>query len=140
MIEEINYIAVLICAVLSMIVGSIWYGPVFGKKWMEIIKISLEDEQKRKEMQKESWKLYIVQFALVIIQLLVLASLISNLDSWNGFKAALCIWFGFVMPTIASTSMWNNDSKKVVWSRFLIQSGYQFVMFVIFGLILSFWK
>jgi hypothetical protein len=46
----------------------------------------------------------------------------------------------FVMPIIAGTAMWNNDSKKIAWTRFLIQSGYQLVIFIIFGLILGFWK
>jgi hypothetical protein len=36
MVPEINYIAVLLATLSSMIVGSIWYTPkVFGKYWMK---------------------------------------------------------------------------------------------------------
>ncbi len=34
---EVNYLAIIVGAVFSMILGAIWYGPIFGKKWMEII-------------------------------------------------------------------------------------------------------
>ena len=32
---EINYLAVLVSGILAMVVGSIWYGPLFGKIWMK---------------------------------------------------------------------------------------------------------
>jgi hypothetical protein len=43
------------------------------------------------------------------------------------------------MPTIAGTAMWNNDSKKISRARFLIQAGYQLILFVSFGAILGIW-
>ncbi len=32
----VNYWAVLTCGLVSMVVGSIWYGPIFGKLWMRL--------------------------------------------------------------------------------------------------------
>ena len=43
------------------------------------------------------------------------------------------------MPTVAGAAMWNNDSAKISWARFMIQAGYQLVLFVMFGLILGAW-
>ena len=31
---EVNYLAVLIAGIVPMIVGAIWYGPLFGKRWL----------------------------------------------------------------------------------------------------------
>lgn len=35
----INWIAVLLAALSSMIVGSIWYGPAFGKQWIKLANV-----------------------------------------------------------------------------------------------------
>lgn len=136
---EINIWAVLVCGVLSMVIGAIWYGPMFGKKWMEIVGADSTDLEKRKEMMKGVWKLYLTQFVLTLFQVLVLAHLIADTVTVGGLERSLWIWAAFIIPTIAGSAMWNNDSAKISWARFLIQGGYQLVLFVIFGLILTMW-
>ncbi|HLD39833.1 MAG TPA: DUF1761 family protein, partial [Candidatus Nanoarchaeia archaeon] len=32
-----NYLAVLVAAIAAYVVGFLWYGPVFGKKWMALM-------------------------------------------------------------------------------------------------------
>lgn len=149
---EINYILILGAGIISMIVGSIWYGPLFGKKWMEICGVSAMDEEKRKQMQKEAMPLYVVQFLLSLLQFVILESFLyayyryvnligSCVEQGDGcfdmkkiyLFGSILVWLGFVMPTVAGSAMWNNDSSKVKWARFLIQAGYQLVMFIIFG-------
>lgn len=40
MVPEINWLAVVLATISSMIVGAIWYAkPVFGKRWMRLAKI-----------------------------------------------------------------------------------------------------
>lgn len=135
----VNMWSVLVCGVLSMVIGSIWYGPMFGKKWLEITGASALDLEKRKEMMKGVWKLYLTQFVLTLFQVLVLAHLIADTVTVGGLERSLWIWAGFVVPTLAGSAMWNNDSAKISWARFLIQGGYQLVLFIIFGLILTMW-
>jgi Protein of unknown function (DUF1761) len=137
---DINYIVILGGAVLSMIVGSVWYGPLFGKKWMEVCGVSGIDEEKRKRMQKEAMPLYLVQFLLSILQLSILLNLITwGMWQEQSMSVAFFLWLGFIVPTLAGSSMWNNDSTKIKWMRFLIQSGYQFVMFILYGYLISVW-
>jgi hypothetical protein len=95
------------------------------------------DMEKRKEMQKAAGPLYVVQFILALFQVWVLSMVIANWTSVSGLEAALWVWAAFVMPIVAGGAMWNNDSKKVAWTRFLLQGGYQLILFVIFGLILG---
>ena len=40
---QVNFLAIIVCAVVSMIVGTIWYGPLFGKKWMKHFNFTKED-------------------------------------------------------------------------------------------------
>ncbi len=135
---DVNYVTILGAAVTSMIVGGIWYGPLFGKKWMEICGVSAFDEAQRKQMQKEALPLYGIQFVLALLQLYVLAGLV-NWENGSAVGIAFWMWLGFVMPTIAGSAMWNNDSTKIKWARFLIQTGYQLVMFLIYGYMLGLW-
>jgi hypothetical protein len=137
---EINYWAVLACAVVSMVIGAIWYGPLFGRKWMAINGANPDDIARRKEMQKAAGPLYGVQLLLSLLQLYVLATLIV----WTGAETravwfAFFQWLGFVMPTVAGLSMWTAQPAKVKWATFLISSGYQLVSFIVFGFILGHW-
>jgi hypothetical protein len=136
---DLNYWAIASGAVLSMIVGGIWYGPVFGKKWMEIIGFDPSDSEARKKMQKSAGPLYFVQFLLTLFQVLVLAHLVADTDRAGGLERSLWIWAAFVIPTLAGAVMWTSDAGRLKWSRFLIQGGYQLVMFFIYGLLLQFW-
>jgi hypothetical protein len=136
----INYLAIVIAAILAMVIGAIWYGPLFGKTWLKVIGADINDLEQRKKMQKSAGPLYAVQFILTLFQVLVLAHLIADTTTVNGLERSLWIWAAFVMPVIAGTAMWNNDSKKISWARFLIQSGYQLTIFIVFGLLLTYWK
>ncbi len=137
---EVNYLAVLTCAVISMILGGIWYGPLFGKKWMEILGTDSKDKKEIAKMQKSAGPLYLIQFLLTLFQAYVLAYYVKGWNEVSGVEGSLWIFFAFIMPTIAGFSMWNNYTKKVAIERFLIQSGYQLVLFTLFGLILGSWK
>ena len=122
------------------IIGAIWYGPVFGDRWLKVIGADKLDLTKRKEMQKKASLLYLIQFVLILFQVLILAYFIQGLSGFNPVCVALAIYLAFVVPILASVSMWNNDSKEVAWARFLIQAGYQLVIFIIFGLIIGWWR
>lgn len=44
MLIEVNYWAVVIATISTMIVGSVWYTPkVFGNYWMRVAKVDMED-------------------------------------------------------------------------------------------------
>lgn len=136
----INYWAVLVCAIVSMVTGAIWYGPIFGKKWIEIIEATDQDLQKREEMQKNARPLYAVTFILTLFQAYVLAHFINGWQDAHGVVTALWIWAAFLIPTIAGSSMWTIQPSRIKWAQFLIQGGYQLLNFIIFGLILHYWK
>ncbi len=137
---EINYWAVFACGVLSLVLGFIWYGPLFGKKWLEVTGATANDQKTRDEMMKRAQPLYVITFLLAVFQAWVLAYYIAGWKDASGVENSLWIWAAFVIPTVASGAMWNNDSSKVSWARFLIQGGYYLVLFIAFGLILGLWK
>ena len=137
---EINYLSVLACGVFAMVAGFLWYGPLFGNMWLRVIGADAMDMSRRAEMQKKAMPLYAVQFLLVLFQAYVLAHFIQGWPSAAGTETALWIWAGFVMPTVAASSMWNDDSSSVAWTRFLLQAGFQLLCLVAFGFILGYWQ
>jgi hypothetical protein len=137
---SVNFWAVACGAVLSMVVGAIWYGPLFGKKWLEIAGVNSADLEARKKMQKTAGPLYLVQFLLTLFQVLVLAHMVAVPNIVSGLERSVWIWAAFVIPTLAGAVMWTNEPGKRKWARFLIQGGYQLVIFVLFGLLLQYWK
>jgi hypothetical protein len=136
----INYWAILACGIYAMALGSVWYGPLFSKKWMEVIGATEMDMEARKEMQKKAMPLYAVSFVLALFQAYVLAHFIKGWTDVSAVENALWIFAAFIIPTVAAGSMWNNDSAKISWTRFLIQAGYYLVLFVGFALILGYWQ
>ncbi len=138
----INYLAVLACAIAAMIVGFVWYGPLFGKAWMRIMGVETMSEEQKQAMKKGMWGMYAVQFVLSLITAGVLA---VHIGYWSDASAsaigiAICTWFGFVMTATASAALWSGKPKNVAWKMFFISAGAQLVTFVVFGFILGMWK
>lgn len=136
---EVNYVAIGVCAVLAMAIGAVWYGPLFGKRWAMILGVNMDDPGAKEKMQREAMPLYAIQFALVLFQAFVLAHYILGWKEAGGLGNALWIWIAFVVPTLAGSAMWTNESTRKKWERFLIQAGYQLVVFAMFGSVLGFW-
>lgn len=135
---QLNFWAILLCAILAMVLGFVWYGPLFGKKWMAVMNAEKMSEAEKKKMMKDSWKLYSIQFLLTLFELYVLAWYVGTLSGMSsGIHTAFSIWLAFLVPTLAGSAMWGGDTKKVAWNRFLIQAGYQFILFMLAGYILT---
>lgn len=139
---EINYLAVLVCAVLSLVLGMIWYGKaLFGNVFAKAIGMDMNmPPELMKEKQKGMWKLLFGQFILTFFQAWVLSGYIYGWEEASGVENSLWIFGAFVMPTIAGQLMWSNHSKKNAWTLFWISFGYQLILFVLFGLILDMWR
>jgi hypothetical protein len=66
-----NYLAILVAAISTVVLGFLWYGPLFGKPWMKLMDI---DPSK---MSKEAMKGMNKTYALMSIGSLVLAYVLS---------------------------------------------------------------
>lgn len=142
----VNYLAILVAGIVSMVTGSIWYGPLFGKTWGRIIGMDvagMPPEQKAK-MQKGMGALYFANFILALLTAYILAHYIGGWQpapgAQGGIINAFWIWLGFIMPTAAGGAMWSGKPKKLAWQMFWVTMSYQLVNFLIIGAILGAWK
>lgn len=131
---EINYLAVLVCGIISMVVGGVWYGPAFGKAWMK--EVGYTEEDIRKDFNPG--KTYGQAVLGHIIMALVLAYLLSLTGAetiGDGIRVSLSAWIGFIFATKFINSLFAKQSFKLV----MIDSGYQLVNIILFGIVLILW-
>ena len=139
----VNYLAILLSAVANMVLGFVWYGPLFGKQWIALMGWSKEEMEKGKiKMQKEGWKTYLLAFigslimGYVLAQSLVFAS--AYLDV-SGIGAGLMVgfwsWLGFIAPITLGSVLWEGKS----WKLWFLLNSYYLISLLIMGSILALW-
>ncbi len=137
----INYLAVVVAAAASIILGFLWYGPLFGKPWMKLVGMTKEkiDADKKKGMGKT--------YALMTLGTLVMAYVLAHTTEFamtytktygvtGGFMSGIWTWVGFVAPVKMGDQLWGNKP----WKLFLIEGGYYLVSLVVMGIILATWR
>jgi len=135
----INYWAVFVVALINMIIGFIWYGPLFGKLWKELMGFT---EETMKEMKMSPIGAMIGGFIGAFIMAYILKHfVVSSGAFWNvggafaGVTVAFWIWFGFIAPVTAGSFLWEGKPFKI-W---VLNSSYWLVTLIFMGAILGIW-
>ncbi len=134
----INLWAVLASAVASMIVGSIWYGPLFGKLFMKEKGMDQWSKEKQAEMKKNMGLSYLAQFIASLVMFYVLAGVVVGFGKTSllgGMLTGFILWIGFVVPLALGEAIWGG--KKTL---FLLSIGNMFVTLLVAGGILGLWQ
>ena len=136
----INYFAVFVSAIVGMGLGSLWYGPLFGKQWAHMMGWSYEHMQHM--MNKDALKSYGIMFVGLLFMSWILAHTIlfaSVYLSWYGATSGAIIgalnWLGFVAPVTIGSVLWEGKS----WKLWALNAGYYLVVIVVIGTILGAW-
>ena len=105
----VNFWAVLVSAVASMVIGSIWYGPLFGKKFMNAMGMDTWSPEKKESMKKGMALTYIWQFIASLVMFYVFAWLMGALGAkspMDAIQAAFWVWLGFIVPVKLGDALW----------------------------------
>lgn len=95
---DINWLAVIVAAILPMILGSLWYGPLFGKQWMNMIGFT-EEEIRADFNPLKSYGGSTVGAVMTAIVLAVLMPLMQGSSPvGNALLLAVLCWLGFYVP------------------------------------------
>ena len=135
---EVNYIAVLLAAVVSMAIGFAWYSTaLFGKPWMKLMGYT---EKSMKESSKGMEKMYALSFVLALLTAYVLSHVMTFSENFFGYSAVqtgltsgFWMWVGFVAPVQASDVIFGGKKWKLFW----INTGFQLVSLLGMGLTLG---
>jgi len=130
---EVNWIAVALCGVASLVLGAIWYSPMlFGKQWQAAA--GLTDERAKSGNMA---MIFGGAFALSLIAAAVFAMFLGQEMSLGaataaGFSAGLC-W-------VAASYGISYLFERRPLSLWLINGGYHTLQFTLFGLIIGYLK
>lgn len=133
-----NYLAILVSAIVSMIIGSIWYGPLFGKMFMEATGMDKWSPEKQEAEKKKMPWLYLGQFVASLVMFFVLAVFVWTGSEQNislGIKTAFIMWIGFVVPLAFGNAIWGG-SFKMFW----LNVGNMLFTLLAAGAIIGAWK
>ncbi len=111
---EVNYLAVLLAAVASMVIGSLWYGPLFGKMFMKAMGMDGMTPEQKQAMQKGMMWNYVGQLVASLVMFYVLARFIGALGDGTmvtALKTAFWGWLGFVVPVKAGDALWGGKKE-----------------------------
>jgi hypothetical protein len=134
----VNWIAVVVAAVATFVLGGLWYTALFGKLWQRLHGYS---DEKLKAMQKA--RPPHVFFGTMIVSYLVLAAVLGVLfvsfgvaSARSGAVVGGLVWIG---PAAAiGLTAWIASDKK--FGIYAIDLAYQFVFLVMMGAILGGWR
>ena len=143
---SVNYLAILVAAIIMFILGGLWYSPVlFMKKWLAL-QNRTEEEARAQAASANMPLMYISAFITALITAAVMAHLLSHIMSGSehimhpgavhGAGFGLICWLGFAAPTSYATAIFSGKPKQL-W---LIDTTYYLVSFVIAGAILGAWR
>jgi len=132
---HVNYFAVIVAAIINMLVGALWYGPLlFAKQWMAVNNINPEDMK-----NVNPAPLYAQSIVVTVISYFVLAMaiIVTNTVRLNGgMSLAFWLWLGFIAPVQYTANLFSN--KKVL--AFFIDTGYQLITMLMAGGLLAVWR
>ncbi len=134
----VNLYAILACAVMSIFLGSIWYGPLFGEIWMKLVGIK-KPEKITKEMKMSMMRSYGLMFLGSLLMAFVLGSILLLMGASSVSQALMTagfVWIGFVAPSSIGVVLFEGKP----WRLWFLNSGYMLVQLCLMAIVLQAWK
>jgi len=132
----VNWVAVIVTAVVGFVVGMIWWGPLFGKQWMKLAGKTEQDKKKMKERGMAGTM--VTAFIANIVMAFVLSVLLLSTGAVSvsdGIIVAFLVWLGFVATISIGMVLWDGKPMGLFW----LSSVGWLVIIEIMSVVLSVW-
>jgi len=136
--SSINWLGVVVCVVVSMIIGSIWFSrKTFFPMWWKAIGKSEKDGPGSQNMGM-LWGLTIlasfVQAVFMSLIVNAMGSITGGHTLASGAMTGFFLWLGFAAPSSLTNKLFAN--QLTAW---MLEAGNHLVTFVLMGAILGAW-
>jgi hypothetical protein len=131
---NINILAVIVSTIVYMVLGMLWYGPLFGKKWMQLTGKKDAMKGPKKEMQK-SMVMGLVNAFIIVFVLAIVLRIAGAMSPVAGLMLGALIAIGFVMTVNLNRVLWEKIPIRLFWLNTL----HALVSLMIIGAILGAW-
>ena len=135
-ISNINFFALIVSAVASFAIGSIWYTVLFGKTWQKVVGISSDDianVNMALTFGSSFLLMFIMNFGLAVI---LQGHATRDITPLSGALYGFLIGLFFISTSIGINMIYQRKSI-VLWA---IDAGYQVFYLTVSGAILGFWR
>lgn len=137
----VNYIALLGCVVFSMVLGTLWYGPLFGRLWSR--EMGWTEADKEAAMAKRGGMA--ATYALTALGALVMAYVLHHVITFGnayagtagiggGLMGAIWCWLGFMVPVLLNEVLFGKKTRITL----AINLGYYLVLLMGMATILAY--
>lgn len=133
---QVNWLAVVLAALSTMVVGSVWYSrAVFGEQWIKLARLDV------KKMEKEgATKAIVVTLVVSFVSAFVLAhvTFLSHNYFGNSFlqdalSTAFWVWLGFTAARFITHDAFEGRPAKLTY----MNVAHEFVTFMVMALIIG---
>ncbi len=136
MFESVSILAIIGSAIVSMILGTVWYGPLFGKMWIALEGWSQADIEKgKKQNMTKTYAIQLVGSLVFATVLGMFARTVGALTLSDGLMVGFWAWLGFALPLLLGSVLWNGKP----WKLYALHAGYNLVQFALIGAIVTLW-
>lgn len=143
--HDVNLFAVLVAGVVPMVIGALWYGPIFGKRWMALMETT--EEELREGFNP--FKTYGVSFVLALVTAFVIAQLVAEVSPESvasmgggggsamvGVHVALMALVAFVLPVSHQSVTFEGRKAGLAW----LNIGYNGVALLGQAVVIALWR
>lgn len=113
---EVNWIAILLAAISSMIVGSLWYGPLFGKLWIRLANVKRDTNF----TTQKAVLMYLKTFLSSLLTAVVLAYVIAMIHNGStetyfvdAVFVGMMLWAGFTAARVFMHDMFEGRPTQL---------------------------
>ena len=133
---EINHLATIVAAIASIVIGFIWYGPLFGKSWVKAVGLTPKQMKagKKKGMAKGFIGMIIVSLVLAYV-LSVFIDYAQAVTVGAGLLVGLLVWLGFMATIQIGVVLWEQKPPNL----FIINTGFSLVELLVMSAIITAW-
>ncbi|MCY3704361.1 MAG: DUF1761 domain-containing protein [Gammaproteobacteria bacterium] len=141
--HDVNLLAVLVAGIVPMIVGMLWYGPLFGKRWLALMETTPEEIQEG----FNPLKTYGMSFLLSLVTAFILAQLIADIapgdvsslgggaSAMVGVHVGLMALVAFVLPVAHQGVTFEGRKAGLAW----LNVGYNGVALIGQAMVIAAW-
>ena len=141
-LASINWLAVLVCVVVSMVSGSLWYNPkTFFPTWWKGIGKTEKDMPGAADNMGLTWALTVLSSVVQAVFIGLMVPILGNqlpggINGGTGALVGFMLWLGIVAPTYLVNKLFAGHGLKI-WA---IEVGNHLVNFLLFGFIFGLWR
>ena len=130
---HVNYLAILVAAIVNYAIATIWYALIFGKTWKKLTGIT--------EMKPVPMNIALVFIGSLVLSFVLYHSIVFGNACFKiggihgGLMGGFFGWLGYIAPVTLCTKLY----EKKPWGLWLLDNAFWLISLLVMGVILSTW-